>query len=237
MSFTERLVLWLHIGFAIFTIGPGTIAIMSTPRYIRARNLTITTYLYRITRIFAVLSLFVIVFGIVLAQLEKKISQPWVTASLTLFIVALVLLVLIMRDQHRAIVALEATAAESSAGGADVAVASGHGAAAVPAESSAKSAAGGAAGTAEAGEADLADETGGASGNVPSPAESSAATTAAAAPASAAATAAAPADSGPGPVAAARRIASVERGRITSMGGIVAAIWLVVLVLMVWNGS
>ncbi len=38
MSFTDRLVLWLHIGFAIFTIGPVTIAIMSTPRYIRARN-------------------------------------------------------------------------------------------------------------------------------------------------------------------------------------------------------
>jgi hypothetical protein len=226
MSFTERLVLWLHIGFAIFAIGPGTIAIMSTPRYIRARNLTIITYLYRITRIFAALSLFVIIFGIVLAQLEKKLSQPWVTASLTLFIVALVLLVLIMRDQHRAIVALEAAAAESSAVGAAVAVASDQGAAAVPAESAA---AGSATGTAEAGEADMADETGGASGNAPSPADSSAATT----PASG--TAAAPAAAGP--VAAARRIASVERGRIASMGGVVATIWLVVLVLMVWNGN
>lgn len=235
MSFTERLVLWLHIGFAIFTIGPGTIAIMSTPRYIRARNLTIITYLYRITRIFAALSLFVIIFGIVLAQLEKKISHPWVTVSLTLFIVALVLLVLIMRDQHRAIVALEAAAAESSAAGAAVAVASGQGVSGGAAASSAESAAAReAVGTAEAGEADMADETGGAGGNAPSPAESSAATT----PASG--TAAAPAASGPaasGPVATGRRIASVERGRITSMGGVVAAIWLVVLVLMVWNGN
>ncbi len=31
MSFTDRLVLWLHIAFAIFTIGPISVAIMSTP--------------------------------------------------------------------------------------------------------------------------------------------------------------------------------------------------------------
>ena len=38
MSFTDRLLLWFHIGFVIFAIGPVTIATMSTPRYIRARN-------------------------------------------------------------------------------------------------------------------------------------------------------------------------------------------------------
>src|SRR6266705_3148063 len=37
MSFTDRLVLWLHIGFAIFALGPVTVAILSTPRYIRAQ--------------------------------------------------------------------------------------------------------------------------------------------------------------------------------------------------------
>jgi hypothetical protein len=31
MSFTDRLVLWLHVAFVIFTIGPVTLAIMSTP--------------------------------------------------------------------------------------------------------------------------------------------------------------------------------------------------------------
>ena len=38
MSFTDRLLLWFHIGFVVFTIGPVTIATMSTPRYIRAGN-------------------------------------------------------------------------------------------------------------------------------------------------------------------------------------------------------
>jgi hypothetical protein len=28
----------------------------------------------------------------------------------------------------------------------------------------------------------------------------------------------------------------VERGRITSLGGVVSVIWLVILILMVWNG-
>jgi hypothetical protein len=33
----------------------------------------------------------------------------------------------------------------------------------------------------------------------------------------------------------ARHVAAVERGRIASMGGVVSLIWLVTLVLMVWN--
>jgi hypothetical protein len=236
MSFTERLVLWLHIGFAIFTIGPGTIAIMSTPRYIRARNLAIVRYLYRITRVFAILSLFVIIFGVVLAQLEKKISTPWVTVSLTLFVVALVLLVLVMRDQHRAIVALEDAAAESGAG------AAGAGAADLgavpPAGAPGTPTAADAADAADlADTADLADETADASSRgatAPALPKSVAAANPAAQPGG---TTAAPGSATAGPVATARRIATVELGRITSMGGVVTAIWLVVLVLMVWNGN
>src|SRR5258708_33035011 len=118
MSFTERLVLWLHIGFAIFTIGPVTVAIMSTPRYIRRRNVVIVRYLYRTTRIFAVISLGVLIAGLVLANQLNDFSKPWLTASLTLFVVAIALLVLIMRDQHRAIATLQEaapTAAEATA--------------------------------------------------------------------------------------------------------------------------
>src|SRR4029077_6904754 len=107
MSFTDRLVLWLHIGFAIFTIGPVTVAIMSTPRYIRKRNLVIVRYLYRTTTIFTMVSLGVLVFGLVLASLKKDFSKPWLSVSLTLFVVAIVLLLLIIRDQHRAIAAME----------------------------------------------------------------------------------------------------------------------------------
>src|SRR5262249_57800104 len=118
MSFSDRLVLWLHIGFAIFTIGPVTVAIMSTPRYIRKRNLVIVRYLYRTTMIFTIISLGVLLFGLVLAGLKHDFSKPWLTVSMTLFVVAIVLLLLIIRDQHRAIAAMEdaeATAAEAAA--------------------------------------------------------------------------------------------------------------------------
>jgi hypothetical protein len=37
------------------------------------------------------------------------------------------------------------------------------------------------------------------------------------------------------PGVSAAQVASVERGRITTMGGVVALIYLVILVLMVWN--
>src|SRR5260370_6187000 len=101
MSFTDRLVVWLHIGFAIFRIGPVTVAIMSTPRYVRTRNLIVVRYLYRLTRVFTLMSLGVLIFGLVVAQQKKDFSKPWLTASMTLFVVAIVLLVLIIRDQHR----------------------------------------------------------------------------------------------------------------------------------------
>jgi hypothetical protein len=106
MSFTDRLVLWLHVAFVIFTIGPVTIAVMSSPRAIRARNIGVLRYLLLMTRIFAFASLGVLIFGIILGQQHKELSKAWLTVSMTLFVVALVLLVLIMRDQRRAVAAL-----------------------------------------------------------------------------------------------------------------------------------
>ena len=100
MSFTDRLLLWFHIGFVIFAIGPVTIATMSTPRYIRARNVGVLRYLSRMTRIFGAASLGVLLFGIIAGQSLHDMTKTWVTASMTLFVVALVLLVLIMRDQQ-----------------------------------------------------------------------------------------------------------------------------------------
>src|SRR5215468_11038812 len=107
MSSVDRLVLWLHVAFVIFTIGPVTIAIMSTPRAIRTRNIGVLRYLLLMTRIFAAASLGVLIFGIVLGQSQKELSDAWLTVSMTLFVVALVLLVLIMRDQRRALAALK----------------------------------------------------------------------------------------------------------------------------------
>src|ERR1019366_441847 len=111
MSFTDRLILWFHIGFVIFAIGPVTIATMSTPRYIRTRNLVVLRYLSRMTRIFGAASLGVLLFGIIAGQSLHEMTKSWVTASMTLFVVALVMLLLIMRDQHRAIVAVEGSVA------------------------------------------------------------------------------------------------------------------------------
>jgi hypothetical protein len=201
MSFTDKLVLWLHIGFATFALGPVTIAVLSTPRYIRARNQVVVSYLLRTTRIYAFVSLGVLVFGIVAAQQRKDFSHPWLTVAMTLFIVSLVLLVLIMRDQRHAVTALELAAAAQA-----------------PAVGSPGAAAAGAAGAA---------------GPVPDAAEEAAADAAAASarPPSPAGTPGSPGTPGAEP----NPVASVERGRIATMGGVTALLYLVILVLMVWR--
>lgn len=191
MSFSQHLVLWLHVAFVIFTIGPVTLAIMSTPRYIRKRDIRILRYLSRMTFVFAIGSLGVLIAGLALASMLSKAGKPWVIISSTLFIVAVLLLGLINRDQRHAIKALEA--AESTAP-----------AAAGPADDEASAPAG---------------QPGGAG---------------------AASGAAAPTDTGAGQAAGAdaagsAHLASVERGRIAMIGGVVSLIWLVVLVLMIWN--
>jgi hypothetical protein len=186
MSFTDRLMVYLHVAFAIFAIGPVTIATMSSPRYIRTRNVVVLRYLLRITRIFGAVSLGVLIFGIAAGQALNKLGKAWLTVSMTLFVVALVLLVLIMRDQRRAIAALEAAAS----GGPQ------------------------AAGTGPQPGGDGGQAPSAPAGGEPQPAG---ATPAGASPA--------------GEVHA----ATVERGRIASMAGIVSLIWLAILVLMIWN--
>ena len=175
-SFPDRLMIWLHVAFVIFTIGPVTIAILSTPRYIRSRNVAVLRYMLRTTRIFGFASLGVLAFGIAAGQALHELSAPWITTAMTLFVVSFVLLLLIMRDQRRAVVALE-TASEHEAL---------------------------------------------ATANTPPPGagqhgqegrEDAQARQARTPP----------------------HAAPVERGRIASLAGIVTLIWLVILVLMVWN--
>jgi hypothetical protein len=179
-SFPDRLMIWLHVAFVIFTIGPVTIATLFSPRYIRTRNVAVLRYMLRTTRIFGFASLGVLAFGIAAAQGLHKLSAPWITTAMTLFVVSFVLLLLIMRDQRRAVVALE-TAGEADALATANSAPSGDGQ----------------------------DRKNGP-------------------------------DDAPGvqalPAAAnAHHPASVERGRIASLAGIVTLIWLVILVLMVWN--
>ena len=181
MSFTDRLVLWLHILFVIFTIGPVTIAIMSSLRAIQTRNIVLLRYLLAMTRIFSIASLGVLIFGIILAQQQNDLSQAWLAVAISLYVVALVLLVLIMRDQRRAVAALQ------SAGGQEAGTSR-------PAQREPGSA----------------------------PGEDEAETAGSAQPPTVAA-------------AAQVHVATVERGRIASIGGVVSLIWLAILVLMVWN--
>jgi hypothetical protein len=205
MSFADHAVLWLHLVAAIFTIGPGTAAIMSTPRYIRRQNTVLVGYLYRTTRIYSIAALLTLIFGAVLAGLTHKFSQWWISVSLTLFVVAFVLLILIIRDQRTTLTALttadDTVAAERGevARTADVARASAAAAAApeTAAEGQHAAAAGGEqSATAIASDARPAMTTDPRTG---------------------------------------LRLAAVERGRIAMMGGITAVIWLVILVLMVWH--
>jgi Predicted integral membrane protein (DUF2269) len=175
MSFSQHLVLWLHVAFVIFTIGPVTLAIMSTPRYIRQHDVRVVRYLSRITFIFMLGSLGVLIAGFGLASMLGVDGQWWIIVSATLFLVAVLLLALIVRDQRRAIRALEEQAAQSAA------------LVEVPQEAAT-------------------DE--------PSAPQQP------------------PADSSR---AGATHVASLERGRIAMIGGVVSVIWLVILVLMIWR--
>lgn len=153
--------------------------------------MVVVRYLHRTTQIYGIGTLGIFLIGLGLAK--GDLAEVWLTVSMTLFVVALVLLLIVERDQRKAVHLLEVAAAE-----------------AVPAPVPARPAA-----TEKAGEA----KEGGAS------AEGGAAE--AEAPA-AGATAE--------PAAATGEIAQVERGRLAAMSGVVALIWLVILVLMVWNG-
>lgn len=181
MSSTDRLLLTLHIGFSIFTLGPLTAATMATPRYIRRGQAGVVRYLNRATRVYGLASLGIFLFGAILAR--GMFDQAWLSASMTLFIVALVLLVIVERDQRKAVSKLQ-TAAERR----------------------------------RAGQARAAEEAAGASTKAGVKAETP----------------------GPAPAAAPEPIppaelAKLELGRIATISGVVALIWIVVLVLMVWN--
>ncbi|MFC5181958.1 hypothetical protein [Actinomadura harenae] len=182
MSSSDRLLLILHIGFAIFTLGPLTAATMSTPRYIRKRDITIVRYLNRTTAIYAFGSLGVFLFGLFLA--EGKFAKFWLSASMTLFIVALLLLFIVERDQRKALRLLEAAAGTPA--GAEAASA-----AAPDAASQAKDEAGEKTKKKDKGE----DGASGAQGDV----------------------------------------AAVERGRIAAFSGVIALLWIVILIMMVWH--
>ncbi|MEV0630037.1 hypothetical protein ACI2LC_40270 [Nonomuraea wenchangensis] len=104
----STLFLWLHIGFAIFTVGPVTAATMAAPRLIRTKNVPALQNIQRLTRVYSIGTIGVFVFGLVLGIVMGGgvLGKWYMTASMTLFIVAAVLLVLIDRDLRAAVQAL-----------------------------------------------------------------------------------------------------------------------------------
>ena len=187
MSFGDHAILWLHVTAAIFTIGPGTAAIMSTPRYIRKRNPVMVGYLLRTTRIYS--------FGSPAhpglwphPHRDDAQIQPMVDLRIAdAFVVAFVLLrssFAISEGPQ----ALDSAAGAAVADGVEDSIRPWIAAEAVP------------------------------RGRRGEPAAQPAATRTRRA--------------GPPPTTS---VAAVERGRIASLGGVTALIWLVILVFMVWH--
>jgi Ca2+/Na+ antiporter len=196
MSTSDRLLLVIHVGFVIFSLGPLTAATSATPRYIRQGNVAVLRYLNRATRLYGLLTLGILLFGLFLAKGDFGV---WLTVSITLYVVALVLLLIVERDQRKAVHKLDPS-----------------GATAVPAtRTESRSEPDPKAASSDSDKEDAkereekADEPVAGKAVKPAPAVT---------------------------VAPSTDVAEVERGRIASLSGVIALIWVVILVLMVWNG-
>ncbi|MBB2913392.1 hypothetical protein FHS43_004696 [Streptosporangium becharense] len=108
-----NLLLWLHIGFSIFALGPVTAATMSTPRFIRAKDVNVLRYLHKTTRVYGIASVGVFLFGLILGR--EFLARPYLSVSMTLFVVAALLLVMVARDQGSAIRVLSSESPDDDA--------------------------------------------------------------------------------------------------------------------------
>lgn len=99
-------VLFLHVAAAVFIIGPLTMATMVTPRLIRQGDEGLATLRWanRATRMYGIGSLLVFVLGVARVRAPYSFGQFWVSASMTLYVVAVALLFAVVeRDQRAAI--------------------------------------------------------------------------------------------------------------------------------------
>lgn len=105
LSGMSSALVWLHVAFAIFTVGPSTALSMSAPRVIRTKNVAVLQNLQRMNRIYSIGVLGVLVFGVSagISIGNGKLGEWYMTASMTLFLVALVLLFLMDRDLRIAV--------------------------------------------------------------------------------------------------------------------------------------
>lgn len=110
-SVGRNLLLLLHIAAAVYLIGPITILTVSTPRAIRngPDGLPVLRFFHRSTLVYGYASVVVLLLGLTLVQGRYSYNQFWLSASMTLFAVAILLtLVVAAPSQRKAIARLEA---------------------------------------------------------------------------------------------------------------------------------
>ncbi|WP_020671683.1 DUF2269 family protein [Amycolatopsis nigrescens] len=102
-----ELLLTLHVLAGLLFIGPVTVATSLFPRYVRERNLAAALLLNRVSRVYALMSVTVPVFGLALALRTDVLTEAWLLASLVLTVVAAVVLgLLVVPGQKRLLAGL-----------------------------------------------------------------------------------------------------------------------------------
>jgi hypothetical protein len=100
-------VLWLHVAAAILLLGPLTVASMATPRAIRqgAEGLPLLRWLHRTTRIYGIASILVFLLGLAVVPLTDHVTfdDGWLSASMGMFLVAWLIVLVVVADQRRAL--------------------------------------------------------------------------------------------------------------------------------------
>jgi hypothetical protein len=110
-----KTLLAVHVLAAIVSVGPVTVAASLFPRYARAAATDLAgnapasasaAAMHRITRVYAVLSVVVPVFGVATASALHVLTQTWVLASMLLTLGAGLTLALAVVPRQRRVLAL-----------------------------------------------------------------------------------------------------------------------------------
>lgn len=110
----EKLLLAAHVVAGILLVGPVAVTTSLFPRYApvttgpggTVRSASVATGLHRITRVYGSLALAVPVIGLVLAAVQGRLSESWITAAMVLTAVAGGVLVLRITPTQADVVAL-----------------------------------------------------------------------------------------------------------------------------------
>ena len=114
-------VVWLHVFAAIFVIGPLTVAMSAAPGAIKNgdEGLPLLKWFHRTTRYYGLGALLVLATGAWIVGISKKVAfdTAWLSVSMAMFVVALLMVLFSAREQRKAIATIEAGDDASVAGG------------------------------------------------------------------------------------------------------------------------